>query len=390
MSVGGSLEDIVNDCAKLNDVDALKTYLLAIICELQQEIVKTKATVEDFRAVHKFDNIYEKGASINALVDPVVNSEILHLKQVLRAKEDELKAAKEQCEAQKFNPQAPIGRALFARCKDLMTENEELGRIVLQSQVQPLTLDLFKEREATKALKNQIMWMHQYNTELEEENDLLFNKSTKQAEEIAVCPLATCNSNAQMLRKEKEEMAKRLDGHHRKADPDSSQAVSAMESSVLSNRDVSPRRDESTKHEHRSSKDDKLRYRDKKPSERRDSDRRELDRRDSDRRDSDRRDPDRRESKHSERTKDDKYDDDKGLKRDSTKGVSSTSSIRKSERYSPRRDDRRGSSPKDTRSKRPERYRSRSRRNSRESVRDDRSPYRRRRRSRSPRSSRRY
>lgn len=186
MSVGTSLDDIAKGCSQLTDIRSIKAYFLTIVAAQQQELQRTKAAVKDFRAVHNFDNLYEQNAAINALIDPVVNSEILHLKQLLHVKDEELKAALEAKEGQKYNPQSAVGKALLDRCRALITENEELGRIVLESQVQPLTLDLFKERQAAMILRDQLKGLHQYNDNLEEENQTLAETLEKKLIEISV------------------------------------------------------------------------------------------------------------------------------------------------------------------------------------------------------------
>ncbi|KAK1935880.1 hypothetical protein X943_000150 [Babesia divergens] len=218
MSAGTSLDDIAKGCSQLTDIRSIKAYFLTIVAAQQQELQRTKAAVKDFRAVHNFDHLYEQNAAINALIDPVVNSEILHLKQLLHVKDEELKAALDAKEGQKYNPQSAVGKALLDRCRVLITENEELGRIVLESQVQPLTLDLFKERQAAMILRDQLKGLHQYNDNLEEENQTLAETLEKKLLEISfhrmfnyVSSPMTCNIYRQELQAEKEALAHKLE-----------------------------------------------------------------------------------------------------------------------------------------------------------------------------------
>nr|BAN66038.1 conserved hypothetical protein [Babesia bovis] len=183
--MGDQLAAIVTGAEKLTNPADIMAYFMTIISAQQKEIQKTKALVKDFRTVHNLDGIYEKNATINAMIDPVINCEILHLRKLLKEKEVELKTAKEALDAQNYNPQSTIGTTLLERCKLLITENEELGRIVLENKVQPLTMDLYKEREANKVLKKQLKALHQYNIELEAEAEVMSKNLAQQKLELA-------------------------------------------------------------------------------------------------------------------------------------------------------------------------------------------------------------
>ncbi|GFE55603.1 negative elongation factor E [Babesia ovis] len=352
MTKGKSLEDIVSGAAKLTEADAIKAYFMTIVSAQQKELQKTKAMVDDFRAIHNFDNLYEKTASVNALIDPVINCEILHLKRMLHEKDEELKAANDALEAHRYNPQSAIGATLLERCKLLITENEELGRIVLENQVQPLTLDLYKEREATKVLKKQLKALHQYNAELETETELMSKTIAEHKVELAT------------LKKEYEAMAQKLQAPRSNSPSHKTRYLSPArhmrEENCLhtdkSKRDIKSLRDDKEIRDDRIRKDDKR-------------------------------------DKYSTR-KDDKYENDKRSDRHDVdkKGdrypVSKDSDMKRNDKYSTKRDDRHSTSRKEDKHRRDDsRGRSTTKRY-REESRSRASPY----RNRSPKSlrSRRY
>ncbi|GIX65388.1 pre-mRNA-splicing regulator WTAP [Babesia caballi] len=358
MAKGWSLEDIVSGADKLTDATEIKAYFMTIVAAQQNELQKTKAAVEDFREVHNFQNLYEKNASVNALIDPVVNAEILHLKRLLHSKEEELRAVNEELDAQRYNPLSTVGRALLERCQTLVTENEELCRIVLESQVQPLTLDLYKEREATKILKNQLRALHQYNAELETETELMHKKLEQQAQELAD------------LTKENEalsQMLKAATGSTHRG-PASSPARKGRDDRGFG--DAKGKRDDKQDKygwEERAGRDGKSRRGDKHESDKRDS-------------------------KYGASRKEDKSDTGrKGDRHEPSKRGEKDEASKKGDKYEPRREDRQVASKKDEKSRRDD---SRGRdpgKRLREETRDKGSPYRNKssRSARSPRTARR-
>ncbi|CDR94821.1 Pre-mRNA-splicing regulator WTAP [Babesia bigemina] len=361
MATGKSLDDIVSGVAKLKDVASVKAYFMAVLSAQQKEIQKTKALVDDFRAIHNFENLYEKTGSFTALVDPVVNCEILHLRRMLRSKDEELRARNDAIDSRYFNPQSHVGQALLKKCRMFAAENEELGRILLEGQIQPLTLDLNKERESNKVLKNQVKGLHQYNVELEAEIELLSKQLSEQAQQIAT------------LKKENDAMAVKVRSSHAAADSSPARKRSSQ----------SPRRrvrDEKTHKSDRDSRYDKTARDEKSAKDDRDG-------RDERSRRSDRHEPDRRDSKHTTSRKDDKYEVDRKADRyDAAKKSDRSDAMKRAEKYESKKDDRRISSRKDEKPRREESHGRTPVKRVREDSRSRRSPYRR--RSRSPRSRR--
>ncbi|GBE60027.1 negative elongation factor E [Babesia ovata] len=365
MAQGMSLEGILSGVAKLQDVAAVKSYFMAVVAAQQKEIHETKAQVDDFRAIHNFENLYDKAGSFTALIDPVVNSEILHLRRMLRNKDEELRATNDAIDARTFNPQSTVGQALLKKCRMFAAENEELGRILLEGQIQPLTLDLNKERETTRVLKHQIRAVHQYNAELEAEVELLNNQLSEHSRQI------------EALQKEYDAMVAKL----------RSPQAAAESSPAHKRSSQSPRRKSRDERSHKSDRDgrhEKERKDEKSSKEDRES-------RDERSRRSDRHESDKRESKHSSSRKDDKYDSDRKSDRHESSRKSDKSDTKRSDKYESKKDDRRGHSRKEEKSRRDDsRGRSPGKR-SRDESRSRRSPHRSRRSrsSHSPRSSRR-
>ncbi|ORM39652.1 FKBP12-interacting protein of 37 kDa [Babesia sp. Xinjiang] len=343
MTKGKTIEDIVNGAEKLTDANAIKAYFMTIVSAQQKEIQKTKYMVTDFRTIHNFDDLYEKKTSINALIDPVINCEILHLKRLLNDKNEEIRAANQAMQAQNYNPQSAIGTTLLERCKLLIAENEQLGKIVIEGRVQPLTLDLYKERQAKDILKQQVKALYQYNEELETETELLTKKVKEMKQEIAT------------LKKNNEEMNQLI----KKKRTPSPNYKSRHNSPSEKQREDKRRYDEKLKRDEKDKRDERTRKIDKHEDEWRDS-------------------------KHSSSKKDEKYDSEK-----KTSKYDNNKDNETNKKYDNKRESRHSLTRKEDKTRRNDSRSRTSAKRYRDDSRGRMSPY----RSRSPksvRSSRKY
>lgn len=82
------------------------------------------------------------GLADKSFVDPFINSTIIQLKKELeetRRKRDELQM---ELNATKFTPESQLTKRLMAKCRKLLSENEELGRVISSGNVAQLEHDL--------------------------------------------------------------------------------------------------------------------------------------------------------------------------------------------------------------------------------------------------------
>ncbi|KAK2197618.1 Pre-mRNA-splicing regulator WTAP [Babesia duncani] len=186
MSEFNTLDDIISAGNSATDVNSLKSHYLSIISSLQKEIIKTKATVRDFRDFYNTSNAAPdaKNISLQVWIDPVINNEILQLKRALNEKNEQIKNLENALEAQQFQPQSAIGRRLLEKLQTFQMENEELGKIVLESHSQPLNFELYREREKSKVLEKQLRTTNRLITELDLDNEKLSKQLEAQTEEL--------------------------------------------------------------------------------------------------------------------------------------------------------------------------------------------------------------
>lgn len=92
-------------------------------------------------------NVKQESDQVLTFVDPSINAIIVQLKRELdeaREKKDELQM---EIDSLKFNPESQICKRLMAKCKKLLKENEELGKMVSSGTVAQLEHDLAYHKE---------------------------------------------------------------------------------------------------------------------------------------------------------------------------------------------------------------------------------------------------
>ncbi|EKX72104.1 conserved hypothetical protein [Theileria equi strain WA] len=193
-----TLEEITNVIVNSDSLEGLRSFAVSAISALQEEVLRTKETVEDFRKVYGYN---KKNQLLNVFVDPVVNNEILHLKKIINKKSIELQEAKDALEGQKIDFSGAVGKNLLEKVRMLKLENEELSKIIIESQVQPLTFEVNKEKEKNKILEKELKSLLQMNIQINKDNNEMSAKISQLTAEIAD------------LKKENDSLLKKLDRH---------------------------------------------------------------------------------------------------------------------------------------------------------------------------------
>lgn len=193
-----TLEEIVNALVGSESVEDLRSFALSAVSALKDEVLKTKETVEDIRKVYGYS---KRNQVLNVFVDPVINNEILHLKKVINRKDEELKELKDELKGQKIDFSGHIGKSLLEKLRLLRLENEELSRIITESQVQPLAFEVHKEKEKNKVLEKEFKTLYQMNVQINKDNNELSVRLSQLTAELGE------------LKKENESLLKKLDRH---------------------------------------------------------------------------------------------------------------------------------------------------------------------------------
>lgn len=135
-----------------NKLDTLNTHKSLEIAKLKNIILMKYVASKEQESTSQFKESQhlvpvKPGQQVVSFVDPSVNAMIVELKKEL----DETRKKKEDLQLEldswKFNPESQIIKRLMAKCRKLLKENEELGKIISSGNVAQLEHDLAYHKE---------------------------------------------------------------------------------------------------------------------------------------------------------------------------------------------------------------------------------------------------
>eukprot|EP01024_Parvocaulis_polyphysoides_P000399 TRINITY_DN1009_c1_g1_i1.p1 TRINITY_DN1009_c1_g1~~TRINITY_DN1009_c1_g1_i1.p1 ORF type:complete len:310 (+),score=51.09 TRINITY_DN1009_c1_g1_i1:65-931(+) len=110
------------------------------------------------------------------LLDPAVHAEMMRLKNEADKKDEELRAARDEIQGATFTPDSKTGRELVKKCKQLQSENDDLGKELAEGNIQMFKLQVKMKDEEKEHWKQLYYQMEDHATQLEEENEELSNE----------------------------------------------------------------------------------------------------------------------------------------------------------------------------------------------------------------------
>lgn len=118
----------------------------------------------------------------NALLDPTVNLEIRELRLKLFEQANELQKTKDELRASSFSADSVMGRRLINKCKALQEENTDIGKMLLETNLQPLQIQIGILQKQLAFFKQQLKVFHASTMELEDDNV----KLTRQLQDLTL------------------------------------------------------------------------------------------------------------------------------------------------------------------------------------------------------------
>jgi hypothetical protein len=100
-----------------------------LVCRLttkEQELQELSNQIAELKAAQA----PSMSAMRNSLLDPAVNIVIQNLKKELDATKIKMKETQEELSAWKFTPDSVTGKRLMSKCRQLLQENEDLGKMI--------------------------------------------------------------------------------------------------------------------------------------------------------------------------------------------------------------------------------------------------------------------
>eukprot|EP00397_Hematodinium_sp_SG-2012_P064082 GEMP01089824.1.p1 GENE.GEMP01089824.1~~GEMP01089824.1.p1 ORF type:complete len:192 (+),score=50.26 GEMP01089824.1:44-619(+) len=144
---------------------------LAKLSELDRCLLREKQIASEIQAA--FEDSTSKTSLRQGLVDPVVNMEILLLRQKLREKEQKIESLQDEINSSSFDPKSISGQKLMKKCRALLEENQDLGRQLAEEKFQDLTVLLKAEKKKCEQLKEKLKESTEFCSVLDDENEKL-------------------------------------------------------------------------------------------------------------------------------------------------------------------------------------------------------------------------
>ncbi|XP_042205532.1 pre-mRNA-splicing regulator WTAP-like isoform X2 [Homarus americanus] len=111
------------------------------------------------------------GGLKHCLLDPAVNLLFERLKRDLDSARTKMEETQNELSAWKFTPDSNTGKQLMAKCRLLIKENEELGRMITSGRLAKLEGDLALQRNFSEELKRSQSELDEFLLEMDEDTE---------------------------------------------------------------------------------------------------------------------------------------------------------------------------------------------------------------------------
>ena len=139
-----------------------------LVCRLamkEQELQELSNQIAELKAAQA----PKMNALRNALLDPAVNIIIQNLKKELEATKKKMQETQEELSAWKFTPDSVTGKRLMSKCRQLLQENEDLGKMISSGRLAKLEGELAMQKALCEEMKKNQVEMDDFVQELDED-----------------------------------------------------------------------------------------------------------------------------------------------------------------------------------------------------------------------------
>lgn len=170
------------DSAALRDLEvknrtdgARREQLLAMRLQVkEQEIQELSNQVSELKAAQVPSTTQLR----STLVDPGVNVIIRQLQKELEEARKKQQETQEELSAWKFTPDSATGKRLMSKCRQLIQENEEIGKMISGGRLAKLEGELAMQRTLCEEMKKNQLEMDEFVQELDEDVEGMQVRST--------------------------------------------------------------------------------------------------------------------------------------------------------------------------------------------------------------------
>merc|ERR1711953_1227937 len=139
--------------------------LIVRLTTKEQELQELSNQIAELKA----SQVPSTAAMRNALLDPAVNLIVQNLKKELETTRNKLQETQEELSAWKFTPDSVTGKRLMAKCRQLLQENEEIGKMISSGRLAKLEGELAMQKNMCEEMKKGQMEMDDFVQELDED-----------------------------------------------------------------------------------------------------------------------------------------------------------------------------------------------------------------------------
>merc|ERR1719412_1816423 len=139
-----------------------------LICRLsikEQELQELSNQIAELKAAQS----PAMSALRNSLLDPAVNIVIQNLKKELETTKKKMQETQDELSAWKFTPDSVTGKRLMAKCRQLLQENEDLGKMISSGRLAKLEGELAMQKNLCDEMKKNQLEMDDFVQELDED-----------------------------------------------------------------------------------------------------------------------------------------------------------------------------------------------------------------------------
>merc|ERR1712223_2372115 len=147
------------------DVSKREHLLVCRLAMKEQELQELSNQIAELKAAQA----PSMSALRNALLDPAVNIIIQNLKKELEATKKKMQETQEELSAWKFTPDSVTGKRLMSKCRLLLQENEDLGKMISSGRLAKLEGELAMQKALCEEMKKNQVEMDDFVQELDED-----------------------------------------------------------------------------------------------------------------------------------------------------------------------------------------------------------------------------
>jgi len=198
------------------DVSKREHLLVCRLAIKEQELQELSNQVAELKAAQA----PSMSALRNALLDPAVNIIIQNLKKELEATKKKMQETQEELSAWKFTPDSVTGKRLMSKCRQLLQENEDLGKMISSGRLAKLESELAMQKALCEEMKKNQVEMDDFVQELDEDVEgmqstiYFLQQQLKEAKDTIAnleAKLATGGTNAENIGESAPKKAKKSD-----------------------------------------------------------------------------------------------------------------------------------------------------------------------------------